>query len=248
MKSRETGQQKAEPGWRERRQHQHSRPLLSHRLRSCEWRIVCQLRRSVWGVEQLRNAHGRACNTDLPAERLATRKLEAGKMLLESQNKEMKATRLLWVRTPRQCCNTGQQEWEAGNLKARVTAAAAADGRPLRKRKADNIMGHILQEVKAGQAPEWKDIADRSPIYRNYWAQWNSLTVRTGVLQHQWESADRSTTTGQIVLLGSKVKEVLNAVLLATLEKRHSYVVPTVWHLHNKPRSWNQEPGPDASV
>jgi hypothetical protein len=49
-------------------------------------------------------------------------------------------------------------------------------------------MGPLLQEVEAGQRPEWKDIADRSPTYKGYWAQWKSLVVRDGVLERLWES------------------------------------------------------------
>jgi hypothetical protein len=36
-------------------------------------------------------------------------------------------------------------------------------------------MGSLLQEVEAGRRPEWKDIADRSPTYKGYWAHWKSL-------------------------------------------------------------------------
>jgi hypothetical protein len=45
--------------------------------------------------------------------------------------------------------------------------------------------------MEAGQCPEWRDISDRRPIYKSYWAQWKSLVVKDGVLEHHWESADR---------------------------------------------------------
>jgi hypothetical protein len=44
-------------------------------------------------------------------------------------------------------------------------------------------LGQLLQEVEAGKSPEWRDISQRSPVYKNYWAQWMSLTVRDGVLK-----------------------------------------------------------------
>jgi hypothetical protein len=48
----------------------------------------------------------------------------------------------------------------------------------------------ILQKVETGQRPEWKNIADRSPTYGSYWAQWKFLAVRNGVLEGNWESTN----------------------------------------------------------
>ena len=45
--------------------------------------------------------------------------------------------------------------------------------------------------MEAGQCPEWRDISDRSPFYKSYWAQWKYLVVRDGVLECHRESADR---------------------------------------------------------
>jgi hypothetical protein len=104
-------------------------------------------------------------------------------------------------------------EGQASCWNVRVIAAAATDGwdrAALRREQlADQDVGHIPQEVEAGQRPEWKDIADRSPIYKSYWAQRKSLAVRDGVLERNWESAAGRMKTAQIVLPPSKVKEVL---------------------------------------
>jgi hypothetical protein len=62
--------------------------------------------------------------------------------------------------------------------------------------------------VEAGQRQEWKDIADRSPTYKRYCAQWKSLVVRDGVLERLWQSADGRIKTAQVVIPRSKVKEV----------------------------------------
>jgi hypothetical protein len=80
-----------------------------------------------------------------------------------------------------------------------------------RKQLADNYLRPLLQEVEAGQRSEW-DIADRSPTYKNYWAQWKSLLVRDGVLERLWESADGRTKTAQVVIIRDKVKEVLTEI------------------------------------
>jgi hypothetical protein len=73
----------------------------------------------------------------------------------------------------------------------------------------DPDIGRILREMKTGQRPEWKNIADRSPTYKSYWDQWKSLAVRNGILQRNWESADGRCTVAQIVMPLSKVKDVL---------------------------------------
>jgi hypothetical protein len=70
-------------------------------------------------------------------------------------------------------------------------------------------MRPILQEVETGRRPEWKDIADRSPTYKSYCAQWKSLAVRDGVLERNWESANGRSKVAQMVLPRSKVEDVL---------------------------------------
>jgi hypothetical protein len=67
----------------------------------------------------------------------------------------------------------------------------------------------ILQEVETGVRPEWKDIADGSPTYKSYWAQWKSLAVRNGILERKWECDNGQSTIAQIVITRSKVKDVL---------------------------------------
>jgi hypothetical protein len=62
--------------------------------------------------------------------------------------------------------------------------------------------------METGRHPEWKDVSDRVPIYKSYWAQWKSLVFRNGVLVQQWESADGK-KMAQVVIPHSKVKEVL---------------------------------------
>jgi hypothetical protein len=63
--------------------------------------------------------------------------------------------------------------------------------------------------VEAEHCPEWSDTADCRPIYKSYWAQWNSMVVRDGVLKRQSESIDEMSKTVQIVLPRSKAKEIL---------------------------------------
>jgi hypothetical protein len=73
----------------------------------------------------------------------------------------------------------------------------------------DPDLGPILQEVETRQQPEWKDIADHSYTYKSYWAQWKLVAMRNGVLQHNWESANRQSQIVQIVLPWSRMNNVL---------------------------------------
>jgi hypothetical protein len=131
-----------------------------------------------------------------------------------------------------------------------------------------DCVGQLLQGVETGQRPEWKDIADSTPIYKSYRAQEKSLAVRDGVLERHWVSADGRTKMSQIVIPRSKVKEMLAEMYgghsgghfgVKTLNKvRRRYywlhsrsdveMVSTVRHLRSKSRSQNKEPEPDAPV
>jgi hypothetical protein len=73
----------------------------------------------------------------------------------------------------------------------------------------DPDIGPILQEVETGQRPQWKDIADRSSTYKNYWAQWKSFAVRNGILERNWESANGRSQIAREVIPRSRVKDVL---------------------------------------
>jgi hypothetical protein len=80
----------------------------------------------------------------------------------------------------------------------------------LRKEQLNDLdIAPILREVETGRRPDWKDIADRSPTYKSYWAQWKSLAVRNGILQRNWESANGRSQVDQIVIPRSSVEDVL---------------------------------------
>lgn len=62
-------------------------------------------------------------------------------------------------------------EWQSCSRKAGVFAAVSVDGwdHALRRNQLDDSdMGLFLQEVDAGEHPEWKDTAYCSPFYRRY--------------------------------------------------------------------------------
>jgi hypothetical protein len=67
-----------------------------------------------------------------------------------------------------------------------------------------------LEEVETGQHTEWEYIADCSPMYKSYWAQWKSRAVTSGISQCLWESTDGQSKIAQIILSQSRVNNVLN--------------------------------------
>jgi hypothetical protein len=54
-------------------------------------------------------------------------------------------------------------------------------------------METCLEEIEGSQCPEYNYIAYRCPTHKSYWPQWKSLSqsVRDGILERHWESADR---------------------------------------------------------
>jgi hypothetical protein len=70
---------------------------------------------------------------------------------------------------------------------------------------ADDFVGQIIKEVETGQRPEWKEICDRSCIYKSCWIQWNFVVVRDGGLKRHKESADGTTKTFQMSFRGAEL-------------------------------------------
>ncbi|GFX47043.1 hypothetical protein TNCV_316651 [Trichonephila clavipes] len=57
--------------------------------------------------------------------------------------------------------------------------------------------------------PSWQDISAYSPTTKQYWALWNSLHLRNGVLYRKFESEDGKTFRWQLVLPRFRIPEVL---------------------------------------
>ena len=57
--------------------------------------------------------------------------------------------------------------------------------------------------------PSWQDISTLSPTAKRYWALWDSLHVRNGVLYRKWESEDGRSSKWQLILPKSRVSGVL---------------------------------------
>jgi hypothetical protein len=94
-----------------------------------------------------------------------------------------------------------------------VVLVAAAGWNPVDLRNEWPGHGALLGGSRDRTAPRRKDIADHSPTYKSYGAPWKSLTLRKGVLECQWESADRWSKIAPIVLPWNRVNDVLTELL-----------------------------------
>lgn len=74
----------------------------------------------------------------------------------------------------------------------------------------DSDIKPILEFMKNGSAkPSWQDISSFSPATKRYWALWQSLHLRNGVLYRKWESEDGRANRWQLILPRSRIPEVL---------------------------------------
>ncbi|GFU29445.1 hypothetical protein TNCV_418801 [Trichonephila clavipes] len=59
------------------------------------------------------------------------------------------------------------------------------------------------------EKPSWQDIASFHPTTKRYWALWESLHLRNGVLYRKWESDDGKTFRWQLILPKTRISTVL---------------------------------------
>ncbi|GFW06316.1 retrovirus-related Pol polyprotein from transposon 412 [Trichonephila clavipes] len=77
-------------------------------------------------------------------------------------------------------------------------------------KKFDVIDPIFRQNSKSSdEKPSWQDIAPFHPTTKRYWALWDSLHLRNGVLYRKWESDDGKTFRWQLILPKTRVSTVL---------------------------------------
>ena len=80
---------------------------------------------------------------------------------------------------------------------------------------ADQTMALILELKERGEErPPWQDVSELPAALKGYWAQWNTLAVKKGVLVKRWESDDGREVRWLIVLprgLRERVMEELHS-------------------------------------
>ncbi|GBM50992.1 hypothetical protein AVEN_199763-1 [Araneus ventricosus] len=67
----------------------------------------------------------------------------------------------------------------------------------------------LEKKLNSEDRPPWQEIAPESAATKRYWALWDSLHLRDGVLYRKWESDDGSSCRWQLILPKSRIQEVL---------------------------------------
>ncbi|GBN76428.1 Transposon Ty3-G Gag-Pol polyprotein [Araneus ventricosus] len=67
----------------------------------------------------------------------------------------------------------------------------------------------LERKLNSEDRPSWQEIVPESPATKRYWALWDSLHLKDGVLYRKWESDDGSSCRWQLILPKSRIQEVL---------------------------------------
>ncbi|GBM73447.1 Transposon Ty3-G Gag-Pol polyprotein [Araneus ventricosus] len=67
----------------------------------------------------------------------------------------------------------------------------------------------LEKKLNLAERPSWQEIAPESPATKRYWALWDSLHLKDGVLYRKWESDDGNSYRWQLILPKSRIPEVL---------------------------------------
>ncbi|KAJ8951018.1 hypothetical protein NQ318_006403 [Aromia moschata] len=79
----------------------------------------------------------------------------------------------------------------------------------MKSQKKDNDLRLIRNWVKNGVRPTWQEVSRYGTTIKGYWAQWNSLCLRDGLLHRKWESPDGVSAVYQLVLPKARIHQVL---------------------------------------
>ncbi|KAJ8946066.1 hypothetical protein NQ318_009191 [Aromia moschata] len=88
-----------------------------------------------------------------------------------------------------------EDEWSSEELK--------------KSQKKDSDLKLIRNWVKNGVRPTWQEVSRYGTTIKGYWAQWNSLCLRDGLLHRKWESPDGVSAVYQLVLPKARIHQVL---------------------------------------
>ncbi|KAJ8942120.1 hypothetical protein NQ318_000715 [Aromia moschata] len=89
----------------------------------------------------------------------------------------------------------GEDEWSSEELK--------------KSQKKDSDLKLIRNWLKNGVRPTWQEVSRYGTTIKGYWAQWNSLCLRDGLLHRKWESPDGVSAVYQLVLPKARIHQVL---------------------------------------
>ncbi|KAJ8946183.1 hypothetical protein NQ318_001695 [Aromia moschata] len=112
-----------------------------------------------------------------------------------------------------------EDEWSSEELK--------------KSQKKDSDLKLIRNWVKNGVRPTWQEISRYGTTINGYWAQWNSLRFRDGLLDRNWESLDGVSAVYQLFLPKARIHQVLEE-LHSSLTGGHFGVNRTLARVRNR--------------
>ena len=78
---------------------------------------------------------------------------------------------------------------------------------------ADDSIPLVIQWKESTEGrPEWQSVASESPTVKYFWAQWDRLCLREGVLYRRWESVSGDKEHWQLVVPNSLKEDILRQV------------------------------------
>ncbi|GFW50246.1 hypothetical protein TNCV_4696641 [Trichonephila clavipes] len=117
---------------------------------------------------------------------------------------------------PENCRHCSRVETKYDYAIRQITTSTATPSDPWSDEKvredqmADPDIQPLIEFMESSSnKPSWQDISAYSPTTKQYWALWNSLHLRNGVLYRKFESEDGKTFRWQLVLPRSRIPEVL---------------------------------------
>ncbi|GFU53194.1 retrovirus-related Pol polyprotein from transposon 412 [Trichonephila clavipes] len=117
---------------------------------------------------------------------------------------------------PKNCRHCSRVETKYDYAIRQITTSTATPPDPWSDEKvredqmADPDIKPLIEFMESSSnKPSWQDISAYSPTTKQYWALWNSLHLRNGVLYRKFESEDGKTFRWQLVLPRSRIPEVL---------------------------------------
>ena len=118
----------------------------------------------------------------------------------------------LEAKTPMEDSNESEtRQGEEGTVTRVVKMDANISNEDIRQAQlADASIAPVMSAKEGtGVKPSWVEASPRSAAAKVYWAQWDRLEVREGILCRRWESHDGKTISWQVILPSEFRKEII---------------------------------------
>ncbi|GBL95097.1 hypothetical protein AVEN_106056-1 [Araneus ventricosus] len=76
----------------------------------------------------------------------------------------------------------------------------------------------LKMKLNSADRPSWQEIAHESPATKRYWALWNSLYLKDGVLYRKWESNDGGFYRRQVITPNAEFKKFYERLMTTQVE------------------------------